>query len=560
MHQSIDSARSAQRPQAPQTPAAVYLLGVLRIAPILGMAVLAARDQTARSVAAVLLTGCLELLLIAGLARTWRRFYLAGFPLFLLGLLYSAYSAMYGTPPGRSLAFILLTTSPEEVIGYVGIGQARIPELVLVIAVAIYLYLSWLLPGATRIGRGGKSRPRMLAIACLLPVAAYAASDADQLIDGAAYEPTVGSVIFFAGTVPRADAVLHGAQVAKTPFHAYRSGGEEVHVLVVGESARRDSWSAYGYSRPTTPYLDSIKQQLILLRDAVADANLTSWAVPILLTGMTPEQVAHETIHGNIVDLAKEAGYTTTWLLNQDITISVGIGIAPDRMVYPADWKSNILDRHTLDEELLPAYRRELDRTGQARFIGIHMMGSHWEYYRRYPPAFRRFGSGNSLTTLSIFLPGKSVQAEVRDCYDNTVLYTDWFLQQVIEPARRLSVPATVTFFPDHGEDLQILDGESGHGAPQYTAHAFSIPAFVWVNEAYRKAHPDRVAALEKNAWKEVRTHNLFSTLADLMGITWPGRIASRSFASEQFVPDTGMKLAAGGVLLTRPEQSARGF
>ncbi len=150
-------------------------------------------------------------------------------------------------------------------------------------------------------------------------------------------------------------------------------------------------------------------------------------------------------------------------------------------------------------------------------------------------------------------MPGKKVEAEVVDTYDNTVLYTDWFLRQIIEPARRLTVPATVTFFPDHGEDLQMLDGESGHGAPKYTPHAFAIPAFVWVNDAYRKAHPEKVAALQSNAAREIRTHDLFGTLADLMGITWPAQAASRSFASGQFAPDTAARFSAGGVLFTRP-------
>jgi len=131
-------------------------------------------------------------------------------------------------------------------------------------------------------------------------------------------------------------------------------------------------------------------------------------------------------------------------------------------------------------------------------------------------------------------------------------------LKQIIEPARRLTVPATVTFFPDHGEDLQLLDGHSGHGAPEYTPHAFSIPAFVWINDAYAKAHPDKVAALRRNAGKQIRSHDVFGTLADLMDITWPGQQAARSFASDGFVPDRMAKYSAGGVLVTQDRISAQ--
>src|SRR3954471_20531109 len=65
--------------------------------------------------------------------------------------------------------------------------------------------------------------------------------------------------------------------------------------------------------RSTTPYMDKLKNEAIFLQDAVADANLTFWSVPIILTGITPEQFTTAPIRGNIVDLAKEAGYSTTW-------------------------------------------------------------------------------------------------------------------------------------------------------------------------------------------------------------------------------------------------------
>jgi hypothetical protein len=84
---------------------------------------------------------------------------------------------------------------------------------------------------------------------------------------------------------------------------------------------------------------------------------------------------------------------------------------------------------------------------------------------------------------------------------------TDWFLQQVIEQASALKVPATVTFLPDHGEASPYLDGGAvGHDAAHYVAAEFEIPAFIWVNAAHRTAHPDKVAALQANAAREIRS------------------------------------------------------
>jgi glucan phosphoethanolaminetransferase (alkaline phosphatase superfamily) len=163
----------------------------------------------------------------------------------------------------------------------------------------------------------------------------------------------------------------------------------------------------------------------------------------------------------------------------------------------------------------------------------MHIMASHWEYYRRYPPSFQRFGPASRLNAMSILLKGDTIVPDLTDAYDNSVLCTDWFLEQVIEPARRLRVPATVTFILDHGESLPALDGGAGeHGQAFYNAAQFEIPAFVWVDDACRAVHPRQVAPLKANAARGIRIRDFFYTVAELMGITWPEQ--SRSALSHR--------------------------
>jgi glucan phosphoethanolaminetransferase (alkaline phosphatase superfamily) len=537
------------------------LLGIL-CAPLAVTLVWACRTQQAwRCVLVVGLTAFLVLALIAGLARTWRRFALVAFPLLVLAAAYTALELQLGMAPGRAIALLVLSCAPEDIIGGLKVTGAvwQVPAIVGVLCA--YLW------SARRLTRQPIFSPPVLraarvALVVCVPLVAIVAANASDLIDGLAINPLTGPLIFVSGFIPRAHAELRGALVHKVPYGARRDGGgEEVHILVVGESERRDSWSAYGYSRPTTPYLDRLRSEAIFLQKAFADANLTEWSVPMMLTGIAPQEFDTTAVRGNIVDVAKEAGYSTTWLINQDIQMATMIGITPDRLDCPMDVGASIFGRHVLDETLLPAFRREVQRTGAPRFIGIHMMGSHWEYYRRYPPAFQRFGDASRLNGFAIFASDRNKQwsRELVDSYDNTVLYTDWFLQQVIEAARKLKVPATVTYFPDHGEDLYALDGQIGHGQPAYTPHAFELPAFVWMNSAYRAAHPQVYAALAGNASKEIRTHNVFYTEAQLMGISLPGNTGQQSFASDRFAPDTTRQHIAGGVLVRRPADSAAG-
>jgi glucan phosphoethanolaminetransferase (alkaline phosphatase superfamily) len=550
-----DTGKAGVSRKSPMAWISCCTLSALYGAPFIAMLLWSSSTQPLRSVLAFVSTVILLTMPLAACARTWRRFFLLAFPLWIIATAYSTCTLLSDRVPGRALALLLSGASWEEISGLFGVWQQKWMTVPTAGILALYLILAWRLPVWPILSRRITAVIRVLLV-LTVPMAVYAAQNSVQLIAGVALNPVIGSLMFFGVQMPRAHDELQGKLVVKRPFHARRTGtDEEVHVLVVGESARRASWSAYGYARATTPYLDRLEndKEAIFLQDAMSDANLTILAVPMILTGTTPQEAAGRR-RGNLLDLAKEAGYTTSWLINQDVGVSTSMGIAADHLEFPPDLHEGLFSRRTLDEILLPAYRREIARAGHARLIGMHVMGSHWEYYLRYPKSFQRFGSAQKLSMLTSATTDRSMVGTLEDAYDNSVLYTDWFLQQVIEQARGLQVPATVTFIPDHGEASPLLDGGAvGHGAAQYVPAEFQIPAFVWVNAAYRKAHPEKVAALEANASKEIRSHDVFYTVADLMGITWPGAAPERSFASEQFVPDATKQHLVRGVLKTRP-------
>jgi len=532
-------------------PIRLAAIWVLLSLPYLALGTWLERIKGSQSVAAFVLSIAVQLWLFAFVTRTWRRFFLLQFPVFLLGITFVAITVTFGTPPGQLIAFVLATSSWQEVRGFLSIWQGERLLLAGVVLGAVYLILAGR-SSSRPISSGDNPYVRWSLIGSVLLLSAYSAQNPAAFIDGMAVNPLIGTAMFIAGPLKYANATVDGTVVHKVPYGAARVNREEVHILIIGESARRDSWSVYGYSRNTTPNLVKLRGEAIFFQNAVADANLTISAVPILLTGISPDRFDMQAVRGNLVDLAQEAGYTTAWLMNQDPHISLVTGIHADRMVYPPAI-ATVVDGHLpLDGKLLPELKREIERRGKARFIGMHVIGSHWQYDTRYPAEFEHFGSGKGLTYLSV-LSGKPDQRVV-DAYDNSVAYTDWFLAQVIEQARALTVPATVSYISDHGEDLFMLDGRSGHGSGTYSKHQFEIPAFVWVNSAYREAHPDKVQALLQNSVKEIRTHNVFYSMADVMGIAWPGAEPTKSYASKDFVPDLVTPVIAGGALVSRTE------
>jgi glucan phosphoethanolaminetransferase (alkaline phosphatase superfamily) len=499
-----------------------------------------ARSQGPQSLAAFAVSVGLLMLLPVIAARTWRRYLLLQFPILLASTAFAADTLLFDKTPGENAAYILATTSWGEIQGLLGLWQNTLWLLTAVLLASIYLGLSaWSPDRPIFSGRNPRVLWGMIAAAAI--ASAYALLSFGALVEGLEANPVVGIAMFVWGPWRHAEAAVNGDFVQKIPYGASRIGAEEVHILVIGESARRNSWSAYGYARKTTPNMDKLRDEVILFQNAVADANFTICAFPILLTGLSPMHFDMNAIRGNIVDLAKEAGYSTAWLMNQDPHLSLLAGVHADRMVYAGFMPGPVANRPQFDEALLPDLRGELERRGQAQFIGLHLDGSHWAYDQRFPAAFAVFHAD-----------GKSPNQRELDAYDNSIAYTDWILGQIIEQARGLKVPATVTYISDHGEDLYALDGLSGHGRARYTEHQFEIPAFVWVNSAYRAAHPDKVRAMTENANKEIRSHNIFYSVADLMGVRWPGASAADSFASASFVPDLQEPFSAGGSMVAQ--------
>src|ERR1700722_4133109 len=323
----------------PQTSPTAWIscciLGALWGAPFIAMLLWSLSTQALRSVLTLVFTTILVTMPLAVCARTWRRFFLWTFPLWVVAAAYSTCAIVSDKVPGRAIALLLSGTSWEEISGLFDVWQQKWMTLPIAGILALYLILAWRLPVWPVLSRKITVVVRVLLV-LPVPMAVYAAQNFAQLTSGVALNPIIGSVMFFGVQMSRAHDELHGKLVVKTPFHAQRSGtDEEVHILIVGESARRAPWSAYGYTRAPTPYLDGLKKdgEAIFLQDAMSDANLTILAVPSILTGITPQEAAAGRHRGgNLLDLAKEAGYTTSWLGNQGEGGSTSLGLGGDHL------------------------------------------------------------------------------------------------------------------------------------------------------------------------------------------------------------------------------------
>ena len=374
-HEYAGQAASARKSR--MTQVSCCTLGVLYASPFLAILIWSCSSQTWGSILMLVFTAIVVTMLLAACARTWRRFFLLSFPFWLLATAYASYAILFGKVPGREVALLLSGASWEEIAGLFGLWQQKWMTLPIAAVLALYVILSASLPVWPTFPRKVTAAVRLVLV-LTVPMVVYATQNS-ALAARVALNPVIGSLMFFGMQLPRAHDELNGSLVTKTPFHAHRTGtGEEVHVLIVGESARRASWSAYGYGRATTPYLGQLKKdgEAIFLRDAMSDANLTFLAVPMILTGIRPQELAVQQRFGaTLLDLAKEAGYTTSWLVNQDVGVSTLLGISADHLEFPPDLHEGPFGRGALDETLLPAYRREIARKGPS--LGTRV-GYNW--------------------------------------------------------------------------------------------------------------------------------------------------------------------------------------
>jgi glucan phosphoethanolaminetransferase (alkaline phosphatase superfamily) len=324
----------------------------------------------------------------------------------------------------------------------------------------------------------------------------------------------------------------------------------ETIVLVLGESSRFDRWRLNGYARDTTPLLAQ-EPNLVVLSDVVTPVAATRRSVPLLSTRKPALDGLTEGFNEkSFLSAYKEAGFRTWWLSNQ---LTYGTHDSPiTAIAQEADEVKHLnpggySGQSSFDEVLLAPLRRALASPAPKQLMVLHTLGSHWNYGRRYPPRFEHWQP--SLSGIAQpDLTDASLHALASNSYDNSVLYTDWFLAQVIGELKQSGRSAALVYVSDHGE---VLRSESCrqflHG--QGTRSEFHVPALVWHSDRYQAIYPEKVAQLRRNRHARIGTPDFFHTMLDLADIRYPGEQRAWSFAHAGFTPRTRMVSVRGSWL-----------
>jgi len=313
-----------------------------------------------------------------------------------------------------------------------------------------------------------------------------------------------------------------GSDAADTP---------EVFVMVIGESSRYDRWSLNGYRRATNPLLSN-ETNLVSLSNIITAVSATRLSVPVIVSRKPATQSLQAGFsEKSFIGAFKEAGFKTWWLSNQmsfgqfDTPISV---FAKEADVVQFTNLGGFTDKSSYDQVLLAPLVRALADPAKKKLIVLHSLGNHWNYSQRHPREFDKwqpslYGMDNPVYT------DLKIKPQLNNSYDNSILYTDWFLEQVITALKRTEQLSALMYVADHGQTL--YDGSCNlafHG--HNTQYEFHIPAFVWYSDRYQADYPDKIAQLQRHKKARLSTENVFHSLLDLADLHYSGERLDWSF------------------------------
>ncbi len=308
----------------------------------------------------------------------------------------------------------------------------------------------------------------------------------------------------------------------------------QIAVMVIGESSRYDRWSINGYARETNPHLKG-EENLVSLSNVISGVSATRLSVPVLVSRKPAMQSLKAGFsERSLLSAFREAGFKTYWLSNQmsfgqfDTPVSV---FANEADVTQFMNLGGFTNNSSLDEVLLAPLKSALADGAKKKLIVLHTLGNHWNYSHRYPKEYDRwkpslYGVENPAYT------DLAIKADINNSYDNSILYTDWFLSQVIDTLKASGQVSSMMYVSDHGQTL--YDGECNlafHG--HNTQYEFHVPALVWYSDAYQAKFPAKVQQLKLNRDARLSTENMFHSLLDLSSIRYASEQLEWSFLSK---------------------------
>ena len=286
-----------------------------------------------------------------------------------------------------------------------------------------------------------------------------------------------------------------------------------VVVLVIGESARKANFQLYGYRRDTNPLLS--RQQGLHVYEATSCATYTTAGSKAIL-----EPRNSDDLYELLPNYAFRTGVDVSWRTSNWGEPPIHI----DEYLTDTDLAERYPDADAdYDGILFAGLRERIEKSPKDKvLIVLHTSTSHGpKYADKYPKAFEVYKP----VAHNVEEGQKNIPMLV-NAYDNTIRYTDFLLDSLINTLRSMTEwHSAMLFVSDHGESL----GENQmfmHGMPMRLAPKvqYEIPFLVWTSDGFRQYKPtaDRQKSQTGELPAVIEQHYVFHSVLNLLSIQSP--------------------------------------
>ena len=342
---------------------------------------------------------------------------------------------------------------------------------------------------------------------------------AERIIKEKSIEGKLAAFFSYAGSIPPD----YAAYVFPADLETVRERQPENIVLIFGESQCRSHCQFNGYDKVTMPLVQAlIDSGRVATFDKVTSPGInTVESFKSMMCTYQPEMgdaVKFYTCQ-TIPQTIRDAGYRSSWISNQSGTglfnnIIANFAALCDTSVFIGDkFKGNMVAN--LDGDLLPVARDYVGKNAPGKnFYVFHLMGSHPDFADRYPAEFAHFKAED-------YPDRPASQRPVFAEYDNSILYTDYIVSELIQLFR--DKEAIIIYLADHALDFYFTrDDYFSHAlasVPESVGPASEVPFFIYTSERYEEQFPDVCERIAASRQKDYRTDALIYTVMDIAGV-----------------------------------------
>lgn len=312
----------------------------------------------------------------------------------------------------------------------------------------------------------------------------------------------------------------------------FKSFNDLPNILFIAvDTLRADHLGCYGYSKNTSPNIDSLAIKGVLFRNTISQIPVTNPSFTTIFTSIYPHD--HGALNGIPLDkkyttltkILKQRGYTTAAFVSGYPLVAKISGLQQGFDLYDDNLTKHLHSgaspeymERTADQTTDSAIKWLSSNVDKKFFLWIHYYDPHAPY--KPQPPYNKLFIDKKKNLINI--PLKKIEYYSRldkitdgnyyiSQYDGEIAFTDMYIGKVLKKLEELKLTKNtlILFISDHGESLIEHDTYFDHGSNLYDEQ-IRVPFII----SYPSSVPEN-----KIIDNQVRCIDLMPTLLDFLGI-----------------------------------------